>query len=70
MVDYEKVVILFEKCKQLYPNIPDHCLWALACDYYINGEKNNEKNEESKKRGEIKKMIYKTFYMLKMNLKQ
>ena len=42
MVDYEKVDKLVENCKKLYPDIPDYCLWVLACDYYINEEKDEE----------------------------
>ena len=36
MIDYEKVDKLVENCKTNYPDIPDYCLWVLACDYYIN----------------------------------
>jgi hypothetical protein len=34
MVNYEKVDKLVENCKKLYPDIPDYCLWVLACDLY------------------------------------
>jgi hypothetical protein len=44
MVDYEKVDKLVENCKKLYPDIPDYCLWVLACDYYINEEKDDDDN--------------------------
>ena len=39
MIDYEKVDKLVENCKQLYPDVPDYCLWVLACGYYINESK-------------------------------
>ena len=55
MVDYEKVDKLVENCKQLYPDIPDYCLWVLACDYYINEEKDEEDEESKEKREQIKK---------------
>ena len=62
MVDYEKVDKLVENCKQLYPDIPDYCLWVLACDYYINEEKNEDEDEdEKKKREEIKKEALENF---------
>ena len=48
MVDYEKVDKLVENCKQLYPDIPDYCLWVLACDYYINEEKDEDEDEDEK----------------------
>ncbi len=44
MVDYEKVDKFVENCKKLYPDIPDYCLWVLACDYYINEEKYDDDN--------------------------
>ena len=63
MVDYEKVDKLVENCKQLYPDIPDYCLWVLACDYYINEEKDEdeEDEDEKKKREEIKKEALENF---------
>ena len=63
MVDYEKVDNLVENCKQLYPDIPDYCLWVLACDYYINEEKDeDEEDEELKgKREQIKKEALENF---------
>ena len=63
MVDYEKVDKLVENCKQLYPDIPDYCLWVLACDYYINEEKDeDEEDEELKgKREQIKKEALENF---------
>ena len=35
MLDFEKVDKMVENCKKLYPDIPDYCLWVLACDYYL-----------------------------------
>ena len=55
MVDYEKVDKLVENCKKLYPDIPDYCLWVLACDYYINEDKDEDDEEEKEKREQIKK---------------
>ena len=61
MVDYEKVDKLVENCKQLYPDIPDYCLWVLACDYCINEEKNEEDEDEKEKRDQIKKEALENF---------
>jgi len=53
MIDYEKVDKLVEKCKELYPDMPDYCLWVLACDYYIKEGKDedDEDDEEIKNQG-------------------
>jgi hypothetical protein len=70
MVDYEKVDKLVENCKQLYPDIPDYCLWVLACDYYINEEKNEDEDvDEKKKREEIKKEALENFLNAKEEFK-
>jgi hypothetical protein len=71
MVDYEKVDKLVENCKQLYPDIPDYCLWVLACDYYINEEKDeDEEDEELKgKREQIKKEALENFLNAKEEFK-
>jgi L-arabinose isomerase len=61
MVDYEKVDKLVENCKKLYPDIPDYCLWVLACDYYINEEKDEEDEDEKEKREQIKKEALENF---------
>ena len=63
MVDYEKVDKLVENCKKLYPDIPDYCLWVLACDYYLKEgkEEDDEDEDEKKKRGEIKKEALENF---------
>ena len=61
MVDYEKVDKLVENCKKLYPDIPDYCLWVLACDYYINEEKDGEDEDEKEKREQIKKEALENF---------
>ena len=45
MIDYEKVDKLVENCKNLYPDIPDYCLWVLACDYYINESRDDDKDD-------------------------
>ena len=45
MVDYEKVDKLVENCKQLYPDIPDYCLWVLACDYYLKEGKEEDDDD-------------------------
>ena len=70
MVDYEKVDKLVENCKQLYPDIPDYCLWVLACDYCINEEKNEEDEDEKEKREQIKKEALVNFLNAKRNSKQ
>jgi hypothetical protein len=46
MVDFEKVDKLVEKCKKLCADIPDHCLWVLACDYYIIEEKDDDDDDD------------------------
>ena len=46
MLDYEKVDKMVENCKKLYPDIPDYCLWVLACDYYLKEGKEEEDNDE------------------------
>ena len=50
MIGYEKVDKLVENCKNLYPDIPDYCLWVLACDYYINESRDDNEDDEEKKR--------------------
>ena len=52
MLDFEKVDKMVENCKKLYPDIPDYCLWVLACDYYLKEgkeEDDDEDNEDIKK---------------------
>ena len=46
MLDYEKVDKMVENCKKLYPDIPDYCLWVLACDYYLKEGKEEEEDGE------------------------
>ena len=65
MVDYEKVDKLVENCKKLYPDIPDYCLWVLACDYYINEDKDEDDEEEQEKREQIKKEALENFLSAK-----
>ena len=50
MIDYEKVDKLVENCKNLYPDIPDYCLWVLACDYYNNESRDDDDDEETKEK--------------------
>ena len=70
MIDYEKVDKLVENCKNLYPDIPDYCLWVLACDYYINEEKDEDEDEEAKKeREQIKKEALDSFLKAKDEFK-
>ena len=64
MVDYEKVDKLVENCKQLYPDIPDYCLWVLACDYYINEEK-DEEDDVKQASEQIKKEALESFLKAK-----
>ena len=49
MIDFEKVDKMVENCKKLYPDIPDYCLWVLACDYYLKEgkEEEDDDNEEA-----------------------
>jgi transposase len=47
MLDYEKVDKMVENCKKLYPDVPDYCLWVLACDYYLKEGKEEEEEEET-----------------------
>ncbi len=68
MVDYEKVDKIVENCKQLYPDIPDYCLWVLACDYYINEEKEDEEDEDKENREQIKKESLESFFNAQMEL--
>jgi len=46
MLDYEKVDKMVENCKKLYPDIPDYCLWVLACDYYLKEGKEEEEDDD------------------------
>jgi hypothetical protein len=69
MIDYEKVDKLVENCKQLYPDIPDYCLWVLACDYYINESKDEEDDDERIKREQLKKEALESFEKAKEELK-
>ena len=65
MIDYEKVDKLVENCKKLYPDIPDYCLWVLACDYYIHEEKDEEDEDTKKEREQIKKEALEAFLKAK-----
>ena len=50
MLDFEKVDKMVENCKKLYPDIPDYCLWVLACDYYLKeGKEEDDDDEDIKK---------------------
>ena len=70
MIDYEKVDKLVENCKRLYPDIPDYCLWVLACDYYINEENDEDEDEEAKtEREQIKKEALESFLKAKDEFK-
>ena len=69
MIDYEKVDKLVENCKKLYPDMPDYCLWVLACDYYINESKDDDDDDERIKREQIKKEAVESFERAKEELK-
>ena len=69
MIDYEKVDKLVENCKKIYPDMPDYCLWVLACDYYINESNNEEDEEQQIKREQIKKEALESFERAKEELK-
>ena len=45
-IDYELVDKLVENCKKLYPDVPDYCLWVLACDYYIKEVEDFDSDDE------------------------
>jgi hypothetical protein len=51
MLDFEKVDKMVENCKKLYPDIPNYCLWVLACDYYLKEgkEEDDDVDENIKK---------------------
>ena len=61
MIDYEKVDKLVENCKNLYHDIPDYCLWVLACDYYINESRDDDDDEERGKQEKLKKDALEAF---------
>ena len=46
MLDFEKVDKMVENCKKLYPDIPEYCLWVLACDYYLKEGKEEDDDDE------------------------
>ena len=71
MIDYEKVDKLVENCKNLYPDIPDYCLWVLACDYYIHESKDEDEEDEDtkKEREQIKKEALEAFLKAKDEFK-
>ena len=69
MIDYEKVDKLVENCKQQFPDIPDYCLWVLACDYYINESNYEEDEEQQIKREQIKKEALESYEKAKEELK-
>jgi len=50
MLDFEKVDKMVENCKKLYPDIPDYCLWVLACDYYLKEGKEEDDDDENIKK--------------------
>ena len=71
MIDYEKVDKLVENCKTLYPDMPDHVLWVLACDYYIHDAKNEDDEDENTKeeRELIKKEALEAFLKARDEIK-
>ena len=50
MLDFEKVDKMVENCKKLYPDIPNYCLWVLACDYYLKEGKEEDDDDEDRKK--------------------
>ena len=51
MLDFDKVDKMVENCKKLYPDIPDYCLWVLACDYYLKeGKEEDDDDDEAIKK--------------------
>ncbi len=49
----------------MYPDIPDYCLWVLACDYYIKEEKDNDDDDENN----VKKEALESYEKAKEELK-
>ena len=44
------------------PDIPDYCLWVLACDYHINESRDDDEDEETKEKQEqLKKDVFEAF---------
>ena len=72
MIDYEKVDKLVENCKNLYPDIPDYCLWVLACDYYINESRDDDDDDddEKNKQEQLKKDAFEALNKAQEELKK
>ena len=64
MLDFEKVDKMVENCKKLYPDIPDYCLWVLACDYYLKEGKEEEDDDDK----DIKKEALEAYEKAKKEL--
>ena len=70
MLDFEKVDKMVENCKKLYPDIPDYCLWVLACDYYLKEgrEEDDEDDDNDEKTINIKKEALEAYEKAKKEL--
>ena len=66
MLDFEKVDKMVENCKKLYPDIPDYCLWVLACDYYL--KEGKEEDDEDEDNEDIKKEALEAYEKAKKEL--
>ena len=68
MLDFEKVDKMVENCKKLFPDIPDYCLWILACDYYLKEGKEEEEDDDDQKTINIKKEALEAYEKAKKEL--
>ena len=67
MLDYEKVDKMVENCKTLYPDIPNYCLWVLACDCYLK-EGKEEDDDDDEETINIKKEALEAYEKAKKEL--
>ena len=68
MLDFEKVDKMVENCKKLYPDIPDYCLWVLACDYYLKEGKEEDDDEDNEEAINRKKEALEAYEKAKKEL--
>jgi len=68
MLDFEKVDKMVENCKKLYPDIPDYCLWVLACDYYLKEGKEEEEQDDDEETINRKKEALEAYEKAKKEL--
>ena len=68
MLDFEKVDKMVENCKKLYPDIPNYCLWVLACDYYLKEGKEEDDDDDEETTINIKKEALEAYDKAKKEL--